>query len=154
MRETKLKKCPVRFTHASFHNLKQVLVAVSFKGDIFIIDFVENKFWLLANIGSCSVTGFCNDNDDKILVGQVSGDLYIFNTDIGYLGKLTAHTEAVTGMSFSDGSLCITSSPTIAIIWDVKSFSKVHVLNLVQNANLRCVITTYRLYYLSLMEVF
>lgn len=121
----------VRFIHVAFNDIGEQLAASDHRGNIFIVDLAGCKFWLLVNLGICSVIAFSAVNKMDIIVGSANGTLNIVNTEIGKTtGALKGHSSGVQHLSFAKDRYCLSSSSEEAIIWDLQSNSQVHRLNL------------------------
>lgn len=128
----------IRFTHASFDNSGHVLSAADHSGRIFLVDIAQNKFWALPRVNSCTVLQFSHYNSREVFVGVTSGKLYIIHVDTGEItGQLAYHQRPVQEITFSDSFLCLTSSPAEGIIWDLRTNTKVQVLNIEPNCLLK-----------------
>ncbi|KAK7790940.1 hypothetical protein R5R35_005871 [Gryllus longicercus] len=121
----------VRFVLVTFNDLGEELAACDHRGNIFVIDLAGCKFWLLVNLGSCSVLSFSPVNKTDLVVGTANGTLNIVNTEVGKtVGVLKGHASSVNKLSFAKKRFCLSSSSKEAIIWDLQSNSQVHRLNL------------------------
>lgn len=134
----------IRFVHVGFNNMGHVLATGDCSGYIFIIDFSILKFWGLPNLGSCTVLKFSVLNDSEILIGLETGIVSVINIHSGEIvSNLESHSHPVTDISFSRDYLCITSSRCEAVIWDLKSNCKLHILTLETDCILKQVSLSY-----------
>ncbi|GJQ76162.1 hypothetical protein Trydic_g1907 [Trypoxylus dichotomus] len=135
---SKEKHQRVRFISICFNNLGQILAAATLNGDIYVVDFNLCKFWSVVNIVSCCILKFSSQNDECVIAGSPNGLLRIINIHTGdVIGKLEGHQYPVVHMSFSVGFLCVTSSVSEAIVWDLRNNSKIQVLSLSANTYLK-----------------
>lgn len=123
----------IRFAHVCFHNKECVLAAADLNGCIFLVDFAILKFWNLSSdvVNSCTVLKFSPWNEDELLIGLNNGTIHILNIHTGRnVASLASHNYPVTELSFSRDFFCLSSSHCEAVIWDLKTNSKVQVLTL------------------------
>lgn len=128
----------IRYTHISFDNLGLLLAAANQKGEILILDFVNNKYWTIQTQTSCCALKFSIFNDCEVIVGTCSGEIRILNIESGEIVEiLNFHKYPILNISFSYNFLCITCSCCEAVIWDLKSNIVIQVLNIFKNVFLR-----------------
>lgn len=145
------KQQRIRFISICFNNTGQILAAATLNGDIYVIDFSLSKYWSVINIISCSILRFSLQNDNLVIAGSTNGLLHVINIHTGDLvAKLTGHLYPVINISFST-NLCVTSSLTEAIIWDMTSNSKIQMLSLSPNTYLKQVSLKLRYFYKTIM---
>ncbi|KAL1513504.1 hypothetical protein ABEB36_002908 [Hypothenemus hampei] len=130
-----------RFKLADFHCDGRFLALVDNSAQIFIIDFLHSKCWRLPKSDSCTIIKFLQQNDQEILVGKSSGIIELIDTDSGQVrGKLLGHQEPVISISLTSTQLAISSSNNEAIMWDLSTCSKLQVLCLEKQCELKFVI--------------
>ncbi|KAK5648993.1 hypothetical protein RI129_003885 [Pyrocoelia pectoralis] len=136
-------KQTTRFIHVCFDKQGNILVASDHTGNIILIDLNRDKFWVLPAINSCTVLKFSAHNCGEIIVGVQTGALYIVNIDTGDItGELLCHNYPVVEISFSHPHICLTASKKEAVVWDLRSNSKIQVLSLLENCILKHVLFT------------
>nr|CAD7196969.1 unnamed protein product [Timema douglasi] len=129
----------VRFVHVAFNEIGEQLAAADHRGNIFIIDLNSNKFWLLPNLGICTVIAFSPHKSASLLLGTVDRALNFINTETGdIMGSLVGHTLPAKQVSFScRGWYCLTVSSEEAIIWDSESLTQAHKLTMHTNVAIK-----------------
>lgn len=138
VRLSKERNRRVRFISICFNDTGQILAASTLSGDIYIIDFSQSKFWSVVNIVSCSIIKFLSQNDSCVIAGSTNGLLQVINIYTGEkIAKLEGHSYPVINISFSTDFLCVTSSVSEAIVWDLRSNSKIQVLSISPNTFLK-----------------
>ncbi|XP_023714197.1 TBC1 domain family member 31 isoform X2 [Cryptotermes secundus] len=132
----------VRFLHMAFNETGEILAASDHRGNVFIIDLANEKFWLLPNLGSCTVIAFPPTKKNELLFGTVNSSVHLLNIELGTLtGTLDGHTVAPTQATFSStGQYCITTAAHEALIWDLNSNTLAHQLSLQTNVVVKQVI--------------
>nr|CAD7432689.1 unnamed protein product [Timema monikensis] len=129
----------VRFVHVAFNEIGEQLAAADHRGNIFIIDLNSNKFWLLPNLGICTVIAFSPHKSATLLLGTVDRALNFINTETGdIMGSLVGHTLPAKQVSFScRGRYCLTVSSEEAIIWDSETLTQAHKLTMHTNVAIK-----------------
>ncbi|PSN49391.1 TBC1 domain family member 31 [Blattella germanica] len=122
----------VRFLHVTFDESGVTLAATDHRGNIFIIDLTNRKFWMLPKLGSSSLIAFPPKRKNLLLVGTSNCTIYFVNTELGTkVGILEGHTVPPKQISFSStGEFCLTAAEQEAIIWNLESNTQAHRLTL------------------------
>lgn len=140
----------IRFLYTAFDKTGLLIVNADISGNIFVVDFTCNKFWLLTNFNSCSVISFSNLNSNELIVGTNDGSLYVINIHLGeIIGTLDGHRYPVKHISFANGQ-CLTASVYEAIIFDLKTYTKIHEVSLQYQTALKQVKVTKLICFYSL----
>ncbi|KAJ4448502.1 hypothetical protein ANN_10518 [Periplaneta americana] len=90
------------------------------------------KFWLLPNLGSCTLVAFPPAKKSELLIGTVDGSLHLVNIELGAVtGKLEGHTSPPKLVTFSStGRYCLTAATEEAVVWDLHSNTQAYRLSL------------------------
>uniref|UniRef100_A0A1Y1KEH7 WD repeat-containing protein 67 n=1 Tax=Photinus pyralis TaxID=7054 RepID=A0A1Y1KEH7_PHOPY len=132
-----------RFIHLCFNRQENVLVTSDHTGNIVVIDLEREKFWVLPAISLCTVLKFSAYNAGEVILGVQTGALYIINIDTcDITGELLCHNYPVVDVSFSLPYICLSASRKEAVIWDLRSNSKIQVLSLLDDCILKHVMFT------------
>lgn len=95
----------------------------------------------------CTALKFSHFNSVELVMGISNGNVSILNMESGEVtGELLSHKQAVTDICFSHDYMCLTSSKHEAILWDLRSNSKVQVLNIRPESQLKLVSLPYSLF--------
>lgn len=127
------------FTRACFNRTGNYLAAATKTGDVIILNFTVQKYWLFTHLASCTALTFLPHSDTEVVAGARDGDLKVFDVDnAAEKATLSAHNCSVRQISFtSRGHQCLTASKVEAVIWDVKSWTVVRVLTLERNCEMK-----------------
>lgn len=125
------------FVQMSFDPDEEFLIVVDTKGYLYHIELPGDVpcYKILRKIGRPTFLAFNPVCTEQILIGHDTGDIKIWklHTDINELCLLSGHKLAPTHVSFYKQH-CLTSSRNEVIIWDLKSYNKVHQLKVrIQN---------------------
>ncbi|KAF5274930.1 hypothetical protein FQR65_LT16830 [Abscondita terminalis] len=131
------QKFSIRFLHLSFDKSENILVASNHTGNIVLIDLSRNKFWILPSLNTCSVIKFSTYNPAEVMLGMQNGFIYIVDIETAEItGELKCHCYPVLDITFSQNHICLSASKKEAVIWDLRTNTKIHVLTLVDNCHL------------------
>nr|XP_022920758.1 TBC1 domain family member 31 [Onthophagus taurus] len=131
----------LRFTNVAFSKTGQILIMATSKGDVYNFNFTQCRFWHLTNTNSCIFLTFNSINDKEIFIGKNNGTINIIDVESGeLLNTLNGHKHPVKSISFAkDNFLGISSSQSEAIIWDLRSCTKLETLNISKSSGLKLV---------------
>ncbi|XP_044263660.1 TBC1 domain family member 31 [Tribolium madens] len=131
----------IRFINSCFDKTGQILALADNEGNIFVVDFTSRKFWNIPKFTtSCVIVKFSRFKESEILVGAHSGAVYVVETQTGSVcGQLRGHESPVNCISYGDNFLCLTGSTSEAILWDLRTNTKLQVLSLQRNCSLKYV---------------
>lgn len=122
------------FTRASYNRTGNYLAAATLNGDILIINFAIEKFWLLSHLNSCTALKFSTLSDTQIVAGLRDGCVKVFDVDNAIqIADLKNHTYHVNKISFSTTKECLTGSKLEAVIWDMRTWCVIRILTLERN---------------------
>ncbi|XP_063225210.1 TBC1 domain family member 31 [Bacillus rossius redtenbacheri] len=118
----------VRFTSAVFDEKGERLAAVDHRGNVFIIDLVACKVWLVPSLGICTVVAYSPFTSNTLVMGTTDCCLNFVNTETGSVTQsLKGHTLPVKQISFSSQRhFCLSVSEEEAIVWDVVAGCAAH----------------------------
>lgn len=130
-----------RILHLTFDHSNDTLAMVNQEGELFIVNFANGKYWTLPVIVSCTIIKFSPVRSNELLFGSSNGNVTILNNiDGGIVEILTGHDNPVLDLSFTDNQ-CISWTFNEAILWNLNDNTKLHVLNLQEDASLNYVST-------------
>lgn len=125
----------IRFIHCDFDKSSDQMCACDHEGNIFIVNFHYGKFWVLSN-ERANLVHFVPLRKNLILFGRGNGSLHFVNAETGRrVGLLDGHKSAVKFVSFTNEFCCLTATDRQAIVWDLKSNTQIHHLNLKDDPN-------------------
>lgn len=121
-----------RFLLASFSSCDDLLALADHRGNLFIVDLANCMFWPLGKDFSVSLLSFHPHKKAELLVGSKEQNLQILNVETNHqFGSLIGHTEPPTQVSFSsDGNFCLSVASCEGFIWDLRTLTQAHRLNL------------------------
>lgn len=133
----------VRYLHASFNCTGSALAASNHLGNVYVFDLTVKKYWFLVHV-NCSIIKFMRKINtvprDALFVGATTGDIQIYNSYTGEnIANLLGHKNPVNDISFSETDDCVTLATNEAILWNMKTFTKLHVLHLEEGTILKFV---------------
>lgn len=134
----------VRFITASFHSNRKLVSVADNNGDIVIIDYDSQKFWKLQP-QFCGFLKFSVFNTDELLIALFGGEIKVVNFESGcHIETMKGHKTSVKNMSFAEKSLLLSASEEDAILWDMKTYTMLQVLDLERKMYLKttCFIPT------------
>lgn len=121
-----------RFIHATFNCHNELLATADHRGNIFVIDLANSLFWRLGKQQPITLLSFHPHLSTDLFVGTKESCLFLLNAENGQqLGSLSGHSEAAKHVSFSsDGNFCLSVASCEGYIWDLKTLTQAHRLNL------------------------
>lgn len=133
----------VRYLHASFNCTGSALAASNHLGNVYVFDLTVKKYWFLVHV-NCSIIKFMRKINtvprDALFVGATTGDIQIYNSyTCENIANLLGHKNPVNDISFSETDDCVTLATNEAILWNMKTFTKLHVLHLEEGTILKFV---------------
>lgn len=127
----------IRFTFGNFHSCFKVLALADNNKNIYIVDFGAEKFWKLST-ESCVYLKFSNFDQEHIFLALHGGDIKILKFETGYtIGTLQGHKRNVKNMSFTQNYLFLSSSEEEAILWDLRTYTMLQILDLDRKSSLK-----------------
>lgn len=127
----------IRLLHLKFNTKANILSMINRNGEVYFVDFTSFKYWTIPVLISCNVMKFSPVKCEEIFFGCNNGNVTIINYNNGEIvDVLSGHNDSVTGMACNDDSLLLSSTKHEAILWNMKTNTKLHVLNLKQDASL------------------
>ncbi|TPX37151.1 hypothetical protein SmJEL517_g01058 [Synchytrium microbalum] len=129
-RETAIQKQPT--AELNLGAFSCLMAAIDQRGFIYVMDFLKNKWSLVARTGvSGTCASFNNQRRRELLVGLSDCSIICFNTESGQLvAKLPTHhmSEPTHISTHPTQPLAITTSDTEAILWETETFTRRRVL--------------------------
>lgn len=123
----------IRFSTGIFDDSQDKLACGDNMGNIYILDFVDLKFWKLSGIGTSSALRFVPDQLDTLVVACANTfDINFLDSESSKISlTLSGHSTAVKHISFSNSksNILLTSSPVEAILWERRNYTKYYTLN-------------------------
>lgn len=127
----------VRFVVGNFHSSMKVLALADNSSNIYIVDYGGEKFWKLLT-ESCVSLKFSTFDNDQLFLGLYGGDIKILKFETGYeIGTLQGHKTSAKNMSFTKNYLFLSSSEEEAILWDLRTNTKLQILDLDRTSSLK-----------------
>lgn len=121
-----------RFLFAAFSYCDELLAVADHRGNIFVVDLANSVYWRLGEPFSLSLLSFNCHKKSEIVIGTKECSLLLLNPETGHLlATLSGHTEAPTKATFSsDGNYCLSVASCEGFIWDLRTLTQAHRLNL------------------------
>ncbi|KAK3924954.1 TBC1 domain family member 31 [Frankliniella fusca] len=121
-----------RFLLASFSSCDDLLALADHRGNLFIVDLANCMFWSLGKYLSITLLAFNPHKKAELFVSTEEQGLQLLNVETGHqLGTLSGHSESPTQVSFnSGGKFCLSVASCEGFIWDLKTLTQAHRLNL------------------------
>ncbi|XP_075215664.1 TBC1 domain family member 31 [Lycorma delicatula] len=132
------KKC-LRFVNASFSDTYEQIAASDQVGNVFIIDLLSLKFWMLPCTGYCSTLVYSTYRKNELLIGKDNGDVESVNIELCEItGRLIGHKLAVKWISFHQRyTYCLTGTTDEAFIWNLQTNTQIHQITLYKTVKLK-----------------
>ncbi|KAK0175555.1 hypothetical protein PV327_009297 [Microctonus hyperodae] len=127
----------VNFLHICFNETEKRLIAVDSQGNAYFVELIYNTwhYRILGFIGLSTFVAFNPLNKFEIIVGLTSSEIQIIKfagNSLENVYRLEGHKSPPTSVSFYK-HYCLTVSQKEAIVWDLKSSTKIHQLQLERN---------------------
>lgn len=136
----------IRFSSGTFDDAHDKLACSDNLGNIFILDFIDLKFWKLNSIGPCTALHFVPNKEHCLIIGNTKRyQLFFLDIESGKV-KLTleGHTAPIKHISFSNNKSnnLLTASSVEAILWELQNYTKYFTLNTYLGAQIQQIMFT------------
>ncbi|KAL9974989.1 hypothetical protein ACROYT_G012102 [Oculina patagonica] len=133
----------IRFLRTAFNTSGEAFAAGDHQGNVFVFDLAKNRFSLIHKTGTpCTAISFCLRRKNEVLVALADNSLRCYDTESHELVSwMRGHDSAVHSISVhASGRYALTSSNSVAQLWDLDTFSRKRTLNGAQTVGIQQVL--------------
>ncbi|XP_041981929.1 TBC1 domain family member 31 [Aricia agestis] len=131
----------IRFSTGSFDDAHEKLACADNAGNIFILDFIDLKFWKVTNRCPSTALHFVPGKSNLLLIAtDIKFTIDYVDIETGATGlSLSGHTAHIKHISFSNHKTecLLTASPVEAILWELKNYTKYFTLTTFASAQIQ-----------------
>ncbi|KAJ7360430.1 hypothetical protein OS493_015531 [Desmophyllum pertusum] len=133
----------IRFLRTAFNTTGEAFAAGDHQGNIFVFDLAKNRFSLIHKTGTpCTAISFCLRRKNEVLVALADNSLRCYDTESHELVSwMRGNDSSIHSISVhASGRYALTSSNSVAQLWDLDTFSRKRTLNGAQTVGIQQVL--------------
>ncbi|XP_073233564.1 TBC1 domain family member 31-like [Porites lutea] len=133
----------IRFLRTAFNTTGEAFAAGDHQGNIFVFDLGKNRFSLIHKTGTpCTAISFCLRRKNEVLVALADNSLRCYDIESHELVSwMRGDDSSIHSISVhASGRYALTSSNSIAQLWDLDTFSRKRTLNGAQTVGIQQVL--------------
>ncbi|XP_068723216.1 TBC1 domain family member 31-like [Montipora capricornis] len=133
----------IRFLRTTFNATGEAFAAGDHLGNIFVFDLGKNRFSLIHKAGTpCTAISFCLRRKNELLVAFADNSLRCYDTEshelVSWMKGDDSSIHSISVHAF--GRYALTSSNSVAQLWDLDTFSRKRTLNGAQTVGIQQVL--------------